>query len=96
MCLYCQHGKALFEHGVVVTIGHQDIVGGPCIEIGDFGGFGISYCPMCGKKLETDDINDTPQTPCELCMYNPPSSRDGKPCSVCPASAVYRDGEAEP
>ena len=96
MCLYCQHGKALFDHGFVAAIGHQDIVGGPCIEISDSGGFGINYCPMCGRKLETDDTNDTLQTPCDLCKYNPPSSCDGKPCSVCPASAVYRDGEAEP
>lgn len=26
-------------------------------------------------------------TPCDLCRYNPPSSSDGKPCSMCPASA---------
>lgn len=26
--------------------------------------------------------------PCDLCRYNPPSSRDGKPCGMCPASAV--------
>ena len=31
------------------------------------------------------------QTPCDLCRHNPPSSFDGKPCSMCPASAVYRD-----
>lgn len=24
-------------------------------------------------------------SPCDLCMYNPPSSMDGKPCSYCPA-----------
>ena len=24
--------------------------------------------------------------PCGLCAYNPPSSMDGKPCCVCPAS----------
>lgn len=23
--------------------------------------------------------------PCDLCLYNPPSSGDGKPCSMCPA-----------
>lgn len=45
---------------------------------------------------EKKNVTQAPQTPCGLCMYNPPSSRDGKPCSVCPASAVYRDGEAEP
>lgn len=25
--------------------------------------------------------------PCDLCRYNPPSSMDGKPCTMCPASA---------
>lgn len=25
------------------------------------------------------------KTPCDLCVYNPPSSRDGKACSMCPA-----------
>ncbi len=25
-------------------------------------------------------------TPCDLCAYNPPSSCDGKPCTVCPAT----------
>ena len=24
-------------------------------------------------------------TPCDMCKYNPPSSKDGKPCSICPA-----------
>lgn len=26
-------------------------------------------------------------TPCDVCRFNPPSSTDGKPCSVCPAQA---------
>lgn len=25
--------------------------------------------------------------PCTFCAYNPPSSGDGKPCTVCPAVA---------
>lgn len=25
-------------------------------------------------------------SPCDLCCYNPPSSTDGKPCIMCPAS----------
>lgn len=24
-------------------------------------------------------------TPCDFCTYNPPSSLDGKPCTMCPA-----------
>lgn len=23
--------------------------------------------------------------PCDLCRYNPPSSSDGKPCTMCPS-----------
>ena len=26
-------------------------------------------------------------TPCDVCRFNPPSSGDGKPCSICPAQA---------
>ena len=30
--------------------------------------------------------NGTPHPcPCDLCRYNPPSSADGKPCSMCVA-----------
>lgn len=41
-------------------------------------------------------INDAPTidavpvvqgSPCDLCRYAPPSSFDGKPCAMCPASA---------
>ena len=32
--------------------------------------------------------------PCGLCRYNPPSSCDGKPCTICPAEGVIR-AEAE-
>ena len=28
-----------------------------------------------------------PKYPCDVCMYNPPSSADGKPCTMCPATA---------
>ena len=26
-------------------------------------------------------------TPCDFCAYDPPSSSDGKPCTMCPARA---------
>ena len=26
-----------------------------------------------------------PTSPCDLCRFNPPSSCDGKPCTMCPA-----------
>lgn len=27
-------------------------------------------------------------SPCDVCMYSPPSSGDGKPCCVCPAASI--------
>ena len=32
--------------------------------------------------------------PCTFCAYNPPSSGDGKPCTVCPAVAK-KDNEED-
>lgn len=32
-------------------------------------------------------------TPCDCCRFNPPSSGDGKPCSVCPAQAKMKDAQ---
>lgn len=34
-------------------------------------------------------------TPCSFCRYNPPSSGDGKPCTMCPASAKEVQDEAD-
>lgn len=28
---------------------------------------------------------EEPTSPCDLCVFNPPSSCDGKPCTMCPA-----------
>lgn len=33
--------------------------------------------------------------PCDLCVYNPPSSLDGKPCTYCPATGRPPEGEAK-
>lgn len=33
--------------------------------------------------------------PCDLCAYNPPSSFDGKPCAMCPATPPTKEGEEE-
>lgn len=38
--------------------------------------------------LRTLDTQEKPKTPCDLCLYNPPSSGDGKPCTMCPASSL--------
>lgn len=37
-----------------------------------------------------------PTHPCDLCVYNPPSSLDGKPCTFCPATGRPPEGEEEP
>jgi|GEM_PF-3424598 hypothetical protein len=41
-----------------------------------------------GLALRKLDEQENAKTPCDLCRYNPPSSRDGKPCTMCPASPV--------
>ena len=38
--------------------------------------------------LREMDSQEKPKTPCDLCLYNPPSSGDGKPCTMCPASSL--------
>lgn len=45
-------------------------------------------CRMGAASLRELDAQEQPKTPCDLCRYNPPSSRDGKPCTMCPASPV--------
>lgn len=34
-----------------------------------------------------------PGNPCDLCVYNPPSSFAGKPCTYCPATGRPPEGE---
>ena len=36
-----------------------------------------------------------PTYPCDLCVYNPPSSLGGKPCTFCPATGRPPEGEEE-
>lgn len=39
-------------------------------------------------------IEDQPTvnlSPCDVCAYSPPSSGDGKPCSMCPAVKKEED-----
>ena len=31
--------------------------------------------------------------PCDVCRYSPPSSGDGKPCTICPAEGARMDGD---
>jgi hypothetical protein len=48
----------------------------------------LTYMQTFGADRSMALLNDLPPvqlTPCDVCRYNPPSSTDGKPCSVCPA-----------
>lgn len=38
------------------------------------------------ERLERVEKKIKWMTPCDLCAYDPPSSGDRKPCSLCPAS----------
>lgn len=56
-CDYCHMKEVLFNDGTLrVEIGHQNIVGGACIDIDQYGGFGIDYCPKCGKPLTNEAV----------------------------------------
>lgn len=45
------------------------------------------------RRVCDDELNEAldiaikalEQEPCDVCKYNPPSSGDGKPCTMCPA-----------
>ena len=37
------------------------------------------------NRLERLPAETQHKMPCDLCVYNPPSSADGKPCALCPA-----------
>lgn len=42
----------------------------------------------CIDNAPSADVVEMKQlTPCDVCAYNPPSSGDGKPCTICPATA---------
>ena len=54
----------------------------------EFGGESILWAE--GIEFAIDAVKEAPTieaTPCSFCRYNPPSSGDGKPCAMCPASA---------
>ena len=56
-------------------------------------GFEIAY-KVDIDKLPTLTPQNEPLTPCDVCMYNPPSSMGGKPCYICPASPPERQEDA--
>lgn len=54
---------------------------------------GCDMTPEWAKQIEVHTAavaalreREKLKTPCELCRYNPPSSSDGKPCTMCPAT----------
>ncbi len=63
-----------------------------CDKCGSIARKQSNYCPKCGAKMvelqESKEKND--KSPCDLCCYNPPSSSDGKPCTICPAVGKER------
>lgn len=48
----------------------------------------IEHCKACPLCYLDKMRHNEPKTPCDLCLYNPPSSGDGKPCTMCPASSL--------
>lgn len=39
-------------------------------------------------RLKEQRSRFTKISPCDVCKFYPPSSGDGKPCSICPAAAI--------
>ena len=48
-----------------------------------------SICQAIGNGTPIPDN----ATPCDFCKYNPPSSTDGKPCCMCPATPYQKGGK---
>ncbi len=46
----------------------------------------IAWMPLPQLPGEAERVS-----PCDVCRYYPPSSFDGKPCTVCPAAARIVD-----
>ena len=60
--------------------------------VGEFIGVIIGIVIMAlNSARRADVIRENKTTPCDLCIYNPPSSFDGKPCSACPAAGEYKE-----
>jgi len=57
---------------------------------------GTHGCAILRAAMETicsTTPPNEPLTPCDLCMYNPPSSFGGKPCVMCSATSRPPEGE---
>lgn len=55
----------------------------------------IGECRRIIENAHTITQPNEPTYPCDLCVYNPPSSLDGKPCTFCPATGRPPEGEEE-
>lgn len=40
---------------------------------------------LSALRAQQEAEKNEPLTPCDVCRYSPPSSFDGKPCTMCPA-----------
>lgn len=57
-------------------------------------GEALAYLGAFILDAPTADVQDVRHlTPCDVCKYNPPSSNDGKPCSICPACTKMDEEE---
>lgn len=46
--------------------------------------------PIQIVETAEDVVPKSELTPCDCCKFNPPSSTDGKPCTLCPAQAKIK------
>ena len=53
------------------------------------------YEGICALATRRAQPANEPLTPCDACRYNPPSSCDGKPCTMCPASGKPEGSEQD-
>ena len=50
------------------------------------------YVSFVGEKPQEKGVATVyPDSPCDLCIYNPPGSGDGKPCTMCPAEGKVEE-----
>lgn len=45
--------------------------------------------PFINRIESLPTVEHKPISPCDVCRYNPPSSGDGKPCTMCPAEGRW-------
>ena len=89
-----KNAKLLGEFQVIEQImedGYDELFIGRNIESGDIcliKGYEVCYYNS-GMGYAVYPLKNL-LSPCDLCIYNPPSSMDGKPCSICPACAIPR------